>query len=225
MSALPKFKFEPQNLFSTACVSYQLTDLTEIYQPDVNLCVVNRTLDEEINHFVKALFAAQLHVSVVESLNVETFDFAKLLPQAKNLRGYAQFHQDIEHLVSIFCELFELQTVGLRLQLLKNAMCPKFHVDHVPCRLVCTYGGLGTEWLNDCYVDRSKLGAGSNGLSDDKSGLIRADLDVINTMPAGAIGLLKGSKWEGNEQNGAVHRSPKVTENLPYRLLLTLDFA
>jgi hypothetical protein len=225
MSALPKFKFEPENTFSTACVSYQLTDLTEIYKDDVNLCVVNRTLDEEINHFVKALFAAKLHVSVVESLNVENFDFAKLLPQAKQLRGYTEFHKDIEHLVSVFCELFDLQTVGLRLGMLDKAMCPKFHIDHVPCRLVCTYGGLGTEWLDDHYINRAKLGAGSGGLTDDKSGLIQADLDVINTMPAGAIGLLKGSKWEGNEQNGAVHRSPKVTENLPYRLLLTLDFA
>jgi hypothetical protein len=225
MSALPKFKFEPENTFSTACVSYQLTDLTEIYKDDVNLCVVNRTLDEEINHFVKALFAAKLHVSVVESLNVENFDFAKLLPQAKQLRGYTEFHKDIEHLVSVFCELFDLQTVGLRLGMLDKAMCPKFHIDHVPCRLVCTYGGLGTEWLDDRYINRAKLGAGSGGLTDDKSGLIQADLDVINTMPAGAIGLLKGSKWEGNEQNGAVHRSPKVTENLPYRLLLTLDFA
>jgi hypothetical protein len=225
MSALPKFKFEPENTFSTACVSYQLSDLTEIYQSDVNVCIVNRTFDEEINHFVKALFDEPLHVSVVESLNIDKFNFENLLPQAKQLRGYAEFHQDIEHLVAVFSELFELETVGLRLQLLKNAMCPKFHVDHVPCRLVCTYGGLGTEWLEDCYLDRTKLGTGSNGLSDDKSGLIRADLDVINTMSTGAIGLLKGSKWEGNEQNGAVHRSPKVTENLPYRLLLTLDFA
>jgi hypothetical protein len=225
MSALPKFKFEPENTFSTACVSYQLTDLTEIYQPDVNVCIVNRTFDEEINHFVKALFDEPLHVSVVESLNIDRFNFENLLPQAKQLRGYTEFHQDIEHLVAIFSELFDLQTVGLRLQLLKNAMCPKFHVDHVPCRLVCTYGGLGTEWLEDRYLDRTKLGAGSNGLTDDKSGLIRADLDVINTMSTGAIGLLKGSNWQGNEQNGAVHRSPKVTENLPYRLLLTLDFA
>jgi hypothetical protein len=225
MSALPKFKFEPQTTFSTAYVSYQLTDLTEIYKDDVNLCVVNRTLDEEINHFVKALFAEKLHVSVVESLNVENFDFAKLLPQAKQLRGYTEFYKDIEHLVSVFCELFDLQTVGLRLGMLDKAMCPKFHVDHVPCRLVCTYGGIGTEWLEDRYINRAKLGAGSGGLTDDKSGLIQADLDVINTMPAYAIGLLKGSQWEGNEQNGAVHRSPKVTESAPYRLLLTLDFA
>lgn len=225
MSALPQFKFKPQITFSTACVSYQLTDLTEIYKDDVNLCVVNRMVNGKIQDFVKTLFAAQLHVSVIENLNVARFDFAKLLPQAKQLEGYAQFCTDIKYLVDVFSELFELENVGLRLGILDKAMCPKFHVDHVPCRLVCTYGGKGTEWLEDRYINRTKLGAGSGGLSDEKSGLIVADIDVINTMPAYAIGLLKGSKWEGNEKSGAVHRSPKPTQTAPQRLLLTLDFA
>ncbi|WP_243221056.1 DUF1826 domain-containing protein [Methylobacter sp. S3L5C] len=35
---------------------------------------------------------------------------------------------------------------------------------------------------------------------------------------------MKGSAWEGNEQHGAVHRSPQVSQELPRRLLLTLDF-
>ncbi|MCL7421227.1 MAG: DUF1826 domain-containing protein [Methylobacter sp.] len=39
------------------------------------------------------------------------------------------------------------------------------------------------------------------------------------------MGLLKGRAWEGNEQHGAVHRSPQVNPALPRRLLLTLDFA
>jgi Protein of unknown function (DUF1826) len=125
----------------------------------------------------------------------------------------------------MFSHLFELENVGLRFGMLDKAMCPKFHVDHVPCRLVCTYGGIGTEFLQDTFVNRAKLGSGSGGLSDDVSGLIKGDMDAISTMPAYGIGLLKGSKWEGNEQNGAVHRSPKLSEKSPRRLLLTLDFA
>jgi hypothetical protein len=103
-------------------------------------------------------------------------------------------------------------------------MCPRFHVDSVTCRLVCTYGGIGTEWLEDAYVDRSKLGRASAGLKDEQSGLI-LDPDAISAMPAYAVGLLKGRTWEGNEQHGAVHRSPQVHPALPRRLLLTLDFA
>jgi hypothetical protein len=102
-------------------------------------------------------------------------------------------------------------------------MCPRFHVDRVPCRLVCTYGGLGTEWLEDSFVERSKLGRGANGLADEESGAI-LDLEAIEKMPSFAIGLLKGSAWEGNELNGVVHRSPSLNAATPRRLFLSLDF-
>jgi hypothetical protein len=142
-----------------------------------------------------------------------------------HFEGYDDFCADVAHLIDVFSHLFELEHVGLRLSVLDKAMCPKFHVDHVPCRLISTYGGIGTQWLEDVFVDRRKLGSGSDGLSDEVSGLIVADLEVISTMPTYAIGLFKGSKWEGNELHGAVHRSPKLPENAPRRLLLTLDFA
>ena len=66
-----------------------------------------------------------------------------------------------------------------------------------------------------------RLGMGSCGLCDEESGLI-LDPDAVQTMPPYAIGLLKGSCWEGNELHGAVHRSPPITSP---RLLLTLDFS
>ncbi len=90
--------------------------------------------------------------------------------------------------------------------------------------MVCTYGDVGTEWLDDAYIDRGKLGKGSGGLSDELSGLIR-DTYAVQAMPGFAIGLLKGKCWEGNEQHGAVHRSPNMTQASPRRLLLTLDFS
>jgi hypothetical protein len=161
---------------------------------------------------------------VIETINVQSFDSRTLLTRRAHLKGYEAFCADIANLVSIFSHLFELENIGLRLGMLDKAMCPRFHVDHVPCRLVCTYGGIGTQWLEDAYVDRSKLGSRSGGLSDDLSGLI-VDAEAIGTMPNYAIGLLKGSRWEGNEQHGAVHRSPHLSAEFPRRLLLTLDFA
>ncbi|WP_428354217.1 DUF1826 domain-containing protein [Methyloprofundus sp.] len=38
-----------------------------------------------------------------------------------------------------------------------------------------------------------------------------------------AYALLKGERWEGNENAGLVHRSPAINEG-ERRLLLTLDF-
>ena len=225
MSALPPIvKFESTN--STVCYSENLLDLTEIYKPDVNICVVKRAVSDELETFVTHLLSEPRTVNAIENINVKAFNTQTLLPSRfHSVEGYAEFCADIVHLIDVFSHLFELENVGLRFGMLDKAMCPKFHVDHVPCRLVCTYGGIGTEFLQDAFVNRAKLGSGSGGLSDDVSGLIKGDMDAISTMPAYGIGLLKGSKWEGNEQNGAVHRSPKLSEKSPRRLLLTLDFA
>ena len=78
----------------------------------------------------------------------------------------------------MFCYLFDLKRAGLRLTSLNNAMCPRFHVDGVPCRLVTTYQGIATEWLPHGIADRSKLGRGNQGKSDEQSGLFNNAADI-----------------------------------------------
>ena len=105
---------------------------------------------------------------------------------------------------------------------LDRSMCPKFHVDKVPCRLVTTLSGIATQWLDHQVVDRDKLGAGSNGLPDEESGLFERQ-SHINQLSVGDVALLKGEGWFDNEGAGLVHRSPALNSN-DRRLLLTLDF-
>ena len=130
---------------------------------------------------------------------------------------------DISDLVNIFCDLFKLDRVGFRLKILDHAMCPRFHVDRVPCRLITTYHGIATEWLPHCKVDRSKLGVASHGKIDEETGIFKTHKD-IEQLDVGHVGLLKGESWEKNEGAGLVHRSPKVEDNEQRRLMLTLDF-
>ncbi|MFI3217631.1 MAG: DUF1826 domain-containing protein [Methylococcales bacterium] len=222
MTTAHALKIEPN--CSYTYLSKNVADLAEIYRPEINLCVVERNISSEIETFVKHLLSAAHAINVIETINVQSFNTHTLLPQHLHLQGYEAFCADIAQVIDMFSHLFELEAIGLRLGMLDKAMCPRFHIDHVPCRLVCTYGGIGTQWLEDAYVDRSKLGSRSGGLSDEQSGLI-LDADAIGTMPNHAIGLLKGTRWEGNEQHGAVHRSPHTQPEFPRRLLLTLDFA
>jgi hypothetical protein len=210
-------------LYSQAYLSDDVADLAQIYQPGINLCMVERQVDNELKSFVEHLLRLPNPICFVESIDFASFDFFGLLPQTGHLPGYRALCKDVAALTALYCDLFELKRVGLRLHSLDHAMCPKFHVDSVTCRMVCTYGGVGTEWLEDAYADRRKLGSGSGGLSDELSGLI-LDNNGIHKMPPYAIGLLKGCLWEGNERQGAIHRSPKLTFNSPKRLLLTLDF-
>ena len=117
--------------------------------------------------------------------------------------------------------LFDLGKVGLRLTVLDKAMCPRFHVDKVLCRLVTTYQGSATEWLPHNVVDREKLGHGSEGKPDEQSGLF-PKLGDIQQLTVGDVALLKGEGWEGKEGAGLVHRSPSLSAG-EGRLLLTLD--
>jgi Protein of unknown function (DUF1826) len=209
-----------KQLYYQAFLSDDIADLARIYDPDINICIVERQVNKSVNGFVGHLLKRTNSFSFVESFEFATFNFFSLLPDAGHLPGYREFCKDVACLAGLYCDLFDLKRVGLRLRTLDHARCPKFHFDSVTCRLVCTYGGTGTQWLDDAYIDRRKLGTGSGGVCDEESGLI-LDPDAINTMSSYAIALFKGSRWEGNELHGAVHRSPQIHSP---RILLTLDF-
>jgi hypothetical protein len=203
-------------------VSNNFADLTRIYEDGVNLCLIERPLPAAIEGFVHSVLKNRVSLEISQALDPEQFDFNGLWPQVSKLDGYREWLDDVSFLSSAFCELFERREVGLRLRTLDKAMCPRFHVDSVPARMICSYGGIGTEWLPEYAIDRSKLGLGGKGLADDVSGLI-VDPTAIRGMPAYSVGLMKGSNWEGNEGCGLVHRSPTPTAVQPRRLLLTLD--
>ncbi|MCG8669572.1 MAG: DUF1826 domain-containing protein [Pseudomonadales bacterium] len=194
--------------------------LTDIYQDDTNIVVWEREPNGELSRTVSELLQAQ--PTLKTSLTVSPQDSLASLSELLNEQHSTVLSEDIAELVDMFCFLFELNRVGLRLTALEHAMCPRFHVDRVPCRLVTTYQGTATEWLPHNVVDRSKLGHGNQGKPDEESGLFTNPSDIRCLTP-GDVALLKGELWIGNENAGLVHRSPKVGE-LEQRLLLTLDF-
>ncbi|UWZ99264.1 DUF1826 domain-containing protein [Vibrio splendidus] len=201
-------------------VSDQPTVLTDIYQSDINMAVWQRQFDEGITAAISEFIA--LNPNFSKSVNVspenafDKLEFATDGTASKALLG------NMADLVDMFCCLFELEDVGLRLAVLNKAMCPRFHFDQVPCRLVTTYHGVATQWLPNDSVDRSKLGRGANGQPDSASGLYNHESDIQQLL-SGDVALLKGERWSGNENAGLVHRSP-VTSSDETRLLLTLDF-
>lgn len=206
----------------TVC-STRFGDLTRIYEPDVNLCIIQRMPDPAAEDFATALLVSGTGVALRSIVLLGSTDFDALLPDlCRRLTGYETWLRDLERIAGAFAELFGREQLALRLMTLQRPMCPRFHVDQVPVRLACSYGGPGTEWLPEWAVDRSRLGRGGDGLDDRASGLVR-DPDAIRTLPAQTLALLKGERWEGNEGRGAVHRSPALPAGHHGRLLLTLD--
>jgi hypothetical protein len=199
----------------------QHTVLTDIYQEDTNMVVWKRNLANNLEQAADAIIESQ---PTLEELLVvspeEAFDSVKKLlgssPEAEVLA------EDIANLVDMFCCLFDLKRGALRMTVLDRAMCPRFHVDRVPCRLVTTYQGIATEWLPHNVADRSKLGTGNMGKPDELSGLFD-NISDIQQLKSGDVGLMKGELWHNNEGAGLIHRSPQVPNNTR-RLVLTLDF-
>lgn len=129
--------------------------------------------------------------------------------------------RDVGRLVRVFGALCGVNAVRVRLAVVLTQECTLFHVDNVVARLLVTYAGPGTEWLEEDGVDRNALWAPD----------LDADLDTRNRRVArgaprqagpGDVVLMKCARWPGNERLGAVHRSPPVDGKTP-RLKLTLD--
>jgi len=198
---------------------------TDIYQNNVNIAIWQRDFEHDFTSATQSILAMQPNLQIqiiVSASNVKDAlndHFAKLECEHSLLN---QLIDDIAYLVDMFCCLFDLKRTGLRLSALDQAMCPKFHVDKVPCRLVTTYTGIATQWLEHNTIDRTKLGHASKGLTDEQSNLYTSATD-IQQLKAGDVALLKGESWTDNEGAGLVHRSPALNTG-ERRMLLTLDF-
>lgn len=198
--------------------SEQINVLCEVLRDEVNLALWQRRLPTQISGFATALLAQgdSLGRSIVLELPSpqSTPNLSGLVEAYSDLPGQVAFLQDLSWLVSAFACLFDCKRIGLRLRILDKAMCPRFHVDHVPVRLITSYAGVGSEWLREGVMARQRLG-------DPTAEPF--DAALIERSEAGHVLLAKGEKWIGNEGGGLIHRSPQppVGER---RLLMTLDW-
>ncbi|RBW52138.1 DUF1826 domain-containing protein [Marinobacter sp. F3R11] len=188
--------------------------LTEIFRDEVNLAVWERELPggstDFACHFSREAGAFERFVGIEAGEDV-----GQILPAwAQSLPGAKTWLADVNEMVEMFSCLFEPAAVGVRLHVLPDTMCPRFHTDRVPVRLLVTYTGRGTEWLPENQVTRGKPSA---PLPDQA-----VSATDIQVMPTGAVSLLKGRSWIGNENRGLVHRSP--APGARPRLVLGLDW-
>lgn len=203
-----------------AALGDHVETLSDIYQDDTNIAIWQRDLALATEYAVDRMLTVKPNIRIETVVTPQ--DAYVRVSECVDVAGTTALCEDGAELVEMFCYLFELKQVGLRLHVVRGAMCPKFHEDRVPCRLITTYRGAAMEWLPHAMVDRSKLGHGSLGLSDSQSGLYQNAKD-IEQLKNGHVALLKGTLWPGNEQAGLIHRSP-ATASTDERLLLTLDF-
>lgn len=198
-------------------LSEHLEVLGEALRDGVNLAVWQRRLAPQLEDFVRLLLDQPQEVA--ESLHVDigtdgSAHMPTLLAGAAGFEAHAAFIADVSWLVEVFACLLDARRVGLRLRSLSKPMCPRFHVDNVPLRLISTYSGAASEWLEEGGMDRSRLTQPQAEPWDARH---------ARQLKAGWVALAKGEKWQGNEGAGLIHRSPMPLPG-ERRLLLTLDW-
>ena len=112
---------------------------------------------------------------------------------------------DIATVANRFGAVMGLDEVKIRLEHVTTNACKKFHGDYVMARLICTYVGPGTQWVDG--EDAEDCGCG--------------EPHSIQQMKAGDVALLKGRLW--SEHHPAIHRSPPIEGSGEERLVLVIN--
>jgi len=119
---------------------------------------------------------------------------------------HAALIADAAHLAERYCAAMELATFELRLEVVRTDSCRKFHADYVTARLITTYVGEGTDWLDE--ADVARVAAGQQP-------------EHIHRLAPFDVGLFKGKLATDFP---AIHRSPPISETEGgARLLLVLN--
>lgn len=200
-----------------AAIDNDISVLPRIFEDAINIAIFQRPLPADI------AFSAQAQCQTDRAWQYswlghpdEAFiaDLRRRLPAPE---AATPLIDDMATIAEAIAFLFDTHTVGIRVRLLNSAMCPRFHCDNLPARMVTTYFGPGSEWLPEHAINRDGLGAPHPNRPD-----IATDASAIQRLLPGDIALLKGSGWEGCEAHGLVHRIPAL-EHGSKRLLMSID--
>ncbi len=171
------------------------TALACIHDSEIDLVIWNRGAKASVYHDLADVSLDQLPAFRLESVAFADLD-AALVPHAAATPALAA---DIAELAKLYARLLRLKRLRIRLETVTTDACSRFHVDRVRLRLLTTYVGPGTDWLDA-------------GAAPDQR---------IRRLPEGAVALLKGSLWPGSP--GCPHRSPPIKGTGRHRLLLSID--
>lgn len=173
--------------------------------PDCNLAIWQRTPFADFGPLVEGTPQDLRFTCDVAGLPAL---LAKELKQGE-FGGSAALHcalvEDAARLAELFCSAMDLAKLELRLEVVRTDSCRKFHADYVTARLITTYVGEGTDWLDE--DDAIRVAAGETPRH-------------INRLAPFDIGLFKGKLAT---ERPAIHRSPPIAGTGAARLLLVLN--
>mmetsp|Transcript_17745 Transcript_17745/g.17829 ORF Transcript_17745/g.17829 Transcript_17745/m.17829 type:complete len:227 (+) Transcript_17745:102-782(+) len=141
-----------------------------------------------------------------------------------SLRDSNDLNADILSMISIMKSIAEKNDkITCRFHAFQNIKCPKWHEDNVKYRLLKTYIGPGTEWVDPSdYMIRMK----NFLLSSSDKDLQVNNIDKIQYSQTGDTLIIRGKQAASLNKSPVLHRSPVINNNNnKMRLLLTISIA
>lgn len=185
-------------------------ELAQLFEPEVNIAVLERAHSRAFLTRIALAMGPVLPDSLMLTVRPTEPGRRALRDAFAGVPGLAE---DVGGAVELLADLTGASVVGIRLTRVERAMCPRLHVDRVTLRLVVSYVGPGTEFVDGALFDRRLLSLATS---------VPAASTPIERAATGDLVLLKGEGWPGNTGGGAIHRSPPASHEAP-RLVLTLD--
>lgn len=184
-----------------------------IRKAHINLAVWQRPVDTAMLSIIHWLsrepfeLAYKVNVDDVSSSLHQHLD----IPMEHEQSGY-RLIADIQRLAVLFGKYADTDQIRLTLESLDNVPCPKFHQDNITLRLICTYAGVGTQWLENSNVNTHAHCCG---------GSVVRDTSRIQQLKPFEVALMKGKRWPRNDM-GIYHCSPKPEAQQP-RFVVKMD--
>jgi hypothetical protein len=177
---------------SSVLYTRNLAAVEAVFDPYVHLVVWQRAGDEDVAQ--RAACWPLAAGRVIRSIRIDNLELPAL-ESMLSLPPHSPFAADVKLLAELFATITGADSVGVRIDVTDRATCPRFHSDHVTLRLMTTYRGPGTQWMQDGKTQQADAG------------------DVL---------FAKGDLWPDLHCGPCVHRSPEPRPG-ESRVLLTLD--
>ena len=135
-------------------ISAEVNDFFEIHSQNIELISIKNPDLDEIEVLSKEIINStkELELRWVQDINdlgyIENSLPASLSSDQKNM-----LIDQISKSSKILGTILKCSKFTVRLAKLRSPMCPLFHVDQIPCRLLISLYGHGTEWIENDMVD------------------------------------------------------------------------
>jgi len=192
-----------ETLVKESSVLYQQDNLTFPIQ-EASAVVCQRNLSEAMIAEAKSLLANSTFEGIKKTGSID--ELQQFL--AQNLAESPHLLTDSIQLLQAFAQTVPTNDVRLAFMTVRNSMCKKLHTDITDYRLLCTYQGVGTE-----FVDAKNVSKNTDSIAASQ----------IESLTEGDVILFRGAMSADDSHPPLLHKSPAVNDPSEHRLLLRLD--